>query len=194
LTVTHDDEELLPEPRRGHLALVAASIVAVVVVLLVVVLAQSEPAGDRLTDSPLVGEVAPAFTGRTLDGGTFDLDRQQGRWVVVNFFATWCAPCVQEHPELVSFARRHAEPGDAVVVSVAYDDDEQQLRRFFDEHGGEWPVVIEDPGSIALDYGVAGVPESYVIDPFGFVRAKVTGGVTSTGLDRLLDDLAGRGS
>lgn len=182
-------------PRRSHLAAFSALAVTVVIGVLVWVLATSEPAQNRITKSPLVGEVAPIIAGATLDGSMFDLDEYQGRWVVVNFFATWCAPCVSEHPELVSFSRRHAQAGDAVVVSVAYDDEPDNLRAFFERNGGDWPVVIGDAdrpvSRIVLEYGVSGVPESYLVDPLGFVAFKITGGVTSTGLDQILDRAAG---
>ncbi|CAN5155119.1 hypothetical protein BH18ACT4_BH18ACT4_06480 [soil metagenome] len=187
------DDDVTPA-RRGHLALWAAASVGVVLVALVGVLATREPAQNRLASSPLIDEVAPLIEGDTIAGDDFDLDRLQGRWVVVNFFATWCAPCRQEHPELVSFQRRHDQAGDAQVVSVVYGDDSEAVRAFFDENGGDWPVVVGDEGRSALDYGVSGVPESYLVDPSGFVRAKITGGVTSTGLDRILADLQGRGA
>ncbi|MBN2624113.1 MAG: TlpA family protein disulfide reductase, partial [Acidimicrobiales bacterium] len=88
-------------PGRGRVGLAVSVVVAVLVVAFVVVLATREPATERRAKSPLIGKVAPALVGETLDGGTFDIDDHQGRWVVVNFFATWCQPCVEEHPELV---------------------------------------------------------------------------------------------
>ncbi|MGH9244290.1 MAG: TlpA family protein disulfide reductase [Acidimicrobiales bacterium] len=180
------------QPRRRHTALAIALGLGVVVAVLMVVLATREPGRNTFADSPLLGNVAPPLRGPTLDGGEFDLDDQRGRWVVVNFFATWCVPCRQEHPELVSFARRHAQVGDASVVTAIYDDDPEAVREFFDRHGGDWPIVSGDTGQIALEWGVAGVPESYLVDPLGFVRYKVIGGVTATGLDRALEQLQGR--
>jgi cytochrome c biogenesis protein CcmG/thiol:disulfide interchange protein DsbE len=173
-------------PRRRHTALIVSVAVAVVVVALVVVLATREPGRNTFVDSPLLGEAAPALAGETIDGGEYDLDARQGRYVIVNFFATWCAPCRQEHPELVSFAARHAQAGDAEVVSVVYGDDTDAVREFFERNGGDWPVVAGNTGSIALDWGVAGVPESYIIDRFGIVQYKIIGGVTSSGLDAAL--------
>ncbi|MGH9186691.1 MAG: TlpA family protein disulfide reductase [Acidimicrobiales bacterium] len=187
-----DDVEVAT-PRRSRVALVAAVAVAVLLAVLIWILFGSDPAQDRATQSPLNGRLAPVILGTTLDGSAFDLDDHQGRWVVVNFFATWCAPCRAEHPELVSFARRHAQAGDAVVVSVAYDDSTDELSAWFEDNGGDWPVVVGDAehpvANVALDYGVAGVPESYLVDPSGIVRCKITGGVTSTGLDRFIDAL-----
>jgi cytochrome c biogenesis protein CcmG/thiol:disulfide interchange protein DsbE len=178
-------------PRRGRTALAAAVVIAIVVGLFVVVLATREPSTDRKVDSPLIGLPAPGISGGTLQDRTFDLDRSRGRWVLVNFFATWCVPCRNEHPELVAFQREHAQAGDADVVSVIYDDEPGAAAAFFDEAGGAWPVVLDPDGRLALDYGVAQVPESYLIAPDGTVVAKVIGGVTATGLDKLLADLSG---
>jgi len=160
-------------------------VVAVLVAAFVMVLATREPATDRQAESDLIGKVAPELTGQTLDGGSFDIDNHLGRWVVVNFFATWCRPCVVEHPELDSFQRQHAELGDAVVVSVLYDDDADKAKEFFEKRGGDWPVVLDDSG-IAAYYGVTAVPETYLVAPSGRVVTKLTGGVTQGGMEDII--------
>ena len=181
-------------PRRRGMVLGVAVAVAVVTVALVAVLATREPAQDRSGDSPLVGELAPPLAGDMIApadavGTAFDLDRLRGQWVVVNFFATWCVPCVVEHPELVEFSRRHAEVRDASVVSVVFDDDTGDVAAFFEENGGAWPVI--DGETAILDWAVAAVPESYLVSPDGVVAAKVTGGVTADALDDLIARFSG---
>lgn len=137
--------------------------------------------------NPRTGEAAPVIRSVTLDGEPFDLDDQLGRWVVVNFFATWCPPCVAEHPELIEFARRHEATGEASVVSVAFDEPNEVVAEFFAAEGGDWPVVTDVDGRIAVDYGVLSVPESFLVSPNGFVVWAGTGGVTADGLDSLID-------
>jgi cytochrome c biogenesis protein CcmG/thiol:disulfide interchange protein DsbE len=182
------------QPQRRGVVLGAAIAVAVVIAALIAVLATRDPATDRTNDSPLIGHIAPAVVGDTIattDDAPphFDLDLQRGQWVVVNFFATWCVPCIREHPELIEFEERHAEAGDASVVSVVFDDEASDVVDFFREHGGDWPVV--DGEAVILDWAVAAVPESFIVDPDGRVAARVTGGVSADGLDALIERLQG---
>jgi cytochrome c biogenesis protein CcmG, thiol:disulfide interchange protein DsbE len=170
--------------RRPRVGLIVSGVVAVLLIGFVAILATREPATERRASSPLIGKVTPELSGETLDGGTFDIDDQRGRWVVVNFFATWCRPCVEEHPELVRFDEAHSAAGDATVVSVVYDPaDLDAVDDFFAEQGGDWPVVT-DGRLAAVDYGVVKVPESYLVAPSGIVVQKYTGGVTQQMIER----------
>ncbi|NLD75336.1 MAG: redoxin family protein [Acidimicrobiales bacterium] len=164
----------------------AAIAVGVVVALLVVLLATREPAADRKSTSQLIGQQAPAIGGEPLLGDPFDIGATD-RWVVVNFFASWCVPCVEEHPELVAFSEEHAETGDARVVSVVYSDKEEDVLDFFGRFGGDWTVFDSDQGRTALDWGVARVPESYLVAPTGVVVAWFVSGVTQTELNAVID-------
>ena len=172
--------------RRPPVAPLVALAVALVVGALVAVFARSQPASERQAHSPLVGGPAPLLQGQTTDGGSFDLASRRGRWVVVNFMASWCAPCREEQPELARFAARHAATGDAEVVAVVVDDDPGAVDRFFAEYGGDWPRVLDPEGSAYVDFGVIRVPETFVVDPDGIVRAKVVGGVSAERLDAML--------
>jgi cytochrome c biogenesis protein CcmG/thiol:disulfide interchange protein DsbE len=159
--------------------------VGVALIAFVVVLATRPSADARGVSSALVGKPVPRVSGTTLSGETFDIDQYRGRWVVVNFFASWCVPCQVEHPELVEFTDRHRVDGRVQVVSVAFQDDPAVIRRFFAERGGDWPVVVGDTGPTALAFGVTGVPESYVVSPDGIVVAKFLG-VTADQLDSVM--------
>ena len=168
-----------------HFAPYVAIAVAVVLALFVVLLATSDD--EQNNSSPLIDKAAPAIAGTGFRGDSFDIDAQRGKWVVVNFFSTTCVPCIQEHPELVKFSE---ERDDASVVSVTFEDKPDAVQSFFEQHGGEWPVLLENTGSIAVAYGVVAVPESYLVDPFGIVRAKMIGGVEADELGELIDGLS----
>lgn len=179
--------EARPAPRR--VAAWVALPVAVAAVLLTVLIVTRDPAAERRAASPLVGGLAPSIVGTATDGQPFDLDDLRGRWVVVNFFSTFCVPCIAEHPELVAFSRSHAAAGDAALVSVVFDDTAANVEAFFEENGGDWPVIADDSGRVAVAYGVTGVPESYMVAPSGLVVWKYLGGVTAAGLDSVIAQL-----
>lgn len=164
--------------------------VAVPVVLLVAVLATRPSAQSVSARSPLLGKPAPAIEATSIDDKTVRLADYRGRWVVLNYFATWCVPCRLEHDDLVRFQQAHEPPrtmpSDATVLAVIYDDSTQAVREFRQKEGGTWPMLTDPKGRIALNYGVAGVPESYLIDPSGVVVSKVVGGVRYEDLEKLL--------
>jgi cytochrome c biogenesis protein CcmG/thiol:disulfide interchange protein DsbE len=163
----------------------AAVVVGVVLVLFIALLATRKSAEERVGFNPLLNKAMPRVTGTTMDGTTIDLDRYRGRWVVVNFFAAWCIPCREEHPELIKFAEEHDAKGDAVVVSIAFNDQPSAVQFFFAQNGGTWPVIVRDDGRAAIDFGVTGVPESFVVAPNQLVVDHFNG-VTQAELDAVI--------
>jgi cytochrome c biogenesis protein CcmG, thiol:disulfide interchange protein DsbE len=125
-------------------------------------------------DSPLVGRPAPAFALREAGaGGSIDLAQYRGKPVIINFWATWCVPCFQEHPVLVSSARML---GDRVVfLGVVFDDKEPTILQFLREHGQSYPTLMDSEGKTAIAYGVGGVPETFFVNPAGTIVAKYAG-------------------
>lgn len=177
-----------PRSRR-RTALGVATALGIVMALFVVVLATRKSAQDKQADSPLLGHPAPSLAGTALDGTPVRLDSYRGRWVLVNFFASWCVTCVQEHPQLLAFGQRHQAAGDAVIVGVTFDDTPGAARSYMARYGGDWPILVDPNGQVGLDYGVRAPPESFLIDPNGYVVSKIIGGVVdrgSHGLEALL--------
>jgi cytochrome c biogenesis protein CcmG/thiol:disulfide interchange protein DsbE len=168
---------------------IIAGIVGVAAFALVVLFVVSPRVDQKGDSSPLVGNVAPALVGTTANGDEFDIDDHRGRWVLVNFFATWCPPCVQEHPELVELSER--TDGQLQVVSVAYNDEDEKVIEFFETRGGTWPVLLGGANGASLDYGVKKLPESFLVDPSGTVVAKLNGAVTVEQIDQLIADRTG---
>ena len=109
--------------------------------------------------------------------------------MVVNFFASWCVPCIAEHPELVSFSEAHRRSRDASVVSVASGDAPTAARQFFEKRGGDWPVLVKDTDPFTVAYGVIKVPETFIVAPNGLIVAKFSGAVTAKGLDNVIQQL-----
>jgi cytochrome c biogenesis protein CcmG, thiol:disulfide interchange protein DsbE len=138
--------------------------------------------------SPLVGRPMPSFGGETLDGGVVSSADLAGKAVLVNFWASWCTPCIEEHPLLLDAADRFA--GELVVVGVLYNDDPASARDFLARWGdGAGPDLIDADGRVAVDFGVTGPPESFLVDAAGIVRARHIGPLTAEVMDEQLSAL-----
>jgi len=141
------------------------------VVPLLVVLYLNLGRDPHLIRSPLVGKPAPPFELRPAGGGEpVTLASLRGRPVVVNFWATWCMPCLQEHPALQAAARRFAP--DVAFLGVVYEDDERGVIGFLARAPSAYPTLMDPETRTAIAYGVQGVPETYFIDREGVIVAK----------------------
>ncbi len=156
------------------------------VLLGIIVLFAFGRAEDGIEVSPAVGRVVPDIEGISLAGEPFDIDALRGQWVVVNLFATWCVPCQVEHPELVAFDEEHSALGDASLVSVVFADDDDAVRAFFEERGGDWPVLGQEYSPVIVAFGATAVPETFLVAPSGIVVERILGGVTNAQLNSLI--------
>lgn len=176
----------------GRLAPFVALGIAVALIGLVVLFVGADPDAPR-TDgrSPLLGRPAPEAVGELDDGTPFDLSRRKGSWVVLNFFQSSCIPCIAEHPELVEFVDQQRGLGNdgAEFYSVVTGDTRENVEEFFEREGGDWPVIYSDGDQITVAFGVAQVPETWIIDPQGVVQLRIQGEVTSGGLSVTLQQL-----
>jgi cytochrome c biogenesis protein CcmG/thiol:disulfide interchange protein DsbE len=124
-----------------------------------------------------VGTVAPALRLPALDGGTLELARYRGRPVLINFWATWCAPCVREFPLLRRSLEEH-RAGGLVVLGVLVNDSPGKARAFVREHGGAWPVGVDRGGRAVGAYKLVGLPESVFVRRDGTLSSRVLGELT----------------
>jgi cytochrome c biogenesis protein CcmG, thiol:disulfide interchange protein DsbE len=130
-----------------------------------------------------LGEVAPSTPLPRLEGGGNEsLTDYRGRWVLVNFWASWCVPCRQEAPELEEFQRRHAGPR-FTVLGIASRDLSDDSREFVRRYGLTYPQLRDGDGDTAHEFGTTGVPENFLIDPAGKVRLLARGPVNAEYLD-----------
>jgi len=178
--------------RRRRTVLWAAVGIGVLTAVLIAVIASAQPSSQVTAKSPLLGNNAPSISGPGLGGGHYSLAEFRNEWVLVNFMATWCAPCQQEMPQLMMFAKQHAASGDATVLTVVYDPTNvAQLKDFLKARGAHWPAV-DDPAA-SVSYGVTGLPSSFLIAPDGIVYAYVPGEVKAAQLDSWLQQGAAKG-
>ncbi len=165
--------------------------VLVVVAVLVAVLATRPSAAEQVAPSPLLGKPAPALSGRTLSGGReVRLGSYRHRWVLVNFFASWCTVCQAETPQIERFYYSHPDGKRPMVIGVLYGDSVRDGILFDRNEGATWPAISDPGGTIASNWGVGILPRSYLIAPDGRVVAAILGGITASQLDRLLESKA----
>jgi len=141
-------------------------------------------------DSPLVGKPAPPFALKAVNTGeTIDLESLRGKPVIVNFWATWCVPCYEEHPTLVANARQLP---DVQFVGVVFNDTEDKINRFLAERGSAYPTLLDANGKTAIAYGVGGVPETFILDASGTIVAKHDGPISAEQLQSYLAEVLPR--
>jgi cytochrome c biogenesis protein CcmG/thiol:disulfide interchange protein DsbE len=128
--------------------------------------------------SPLIGKAAPSFSARQIeaDARTFQSSQMLGKVWLLNVWASWCAPCRAEHPVLLDLARS----GGVSIVGLNYNDQRADSQRWLKEFGNPYQAsAFDGDGRIGMEYGVYGVPETFVIDQHGVVRFKHVGPVTA---------------
>ena len=155
--------------------------------------ADGTDAGDpAATDAVEAEPEYPELEATTLDGAAWDLAAHRGRWVVVNFWATWCTPCLKEMPELSALdaMREHVE-----VIGLAYEDIEAaELKAFLEKRPVVYPVAIVDVYEPPADFATPrGLPMTYLIAPDGRVAKKFLGPVTAAELEGAIAE-AGKGT
>jgi cytochrome c biogenesis protein CcmG, thiol:disulfide interchange protein DsbE len=131
----------------------------------------------REVPSPLIGKPAPAFALTRLDDANVTIKRDDllGKVWILNVWASWCAPCRDEHPALVDFARRKPVP----VIGLNYKDQRRAGSDWLRQLGNPYDATLFDSdGRVGIDFGVYGVPETFVMDKAGIVRFKHTGVLT----------------
>lgn len=135
--------------------------------------------------SPLLGRPLPAFAATTLDGTPISSADLAGRPAIINVWASWCAPCVEEHPLLLDLAASHGS--ELRIVGITYQDATDASADFLVRHGdGGWPNAVDADGRIAVDLGVTGPPETFFVDASGIVRYRHVGPLTRSVLDEQL--------
>jgi len=131
--------------------------------------------------SPLVGKTAPEFALREVDSQAI-IGLQDGRPTVVNFFATWCRPCIAEHHILAAGAKRWGDR--SRFLGVVYEDTDANIRKFLKRSGKAYPTLVDEGGRTAIAYGVYGVPETFFVSPSGSITHKHAGPISLAKLNR----------
>lgn len=173
--MSHPELDTAPPPRRSLLVFLPLILFLGLAALFLIRLYAGD--ASRLP-SALIGKPAPAFDLAAVPGldrpGLASADLKSGQVTLVNFFASWCLPCRQEQPALMALAKEGQR-----LVGIAYKDQPPNTRRFLEEDGNPYAAIGADPdGRTGIDFGVYGVPETYVVKGDGTIAHKVVGPLT----------------
>jgi thiol-disulfide isomerase/thioredoxin len=176
---------------RKKIAGIAVGIVLLVVAGVLLVNQDGRSASNLENVGTSVGDVAPDFTGETLDGKLVTLSELRGKVVLLNVFASWCAPCLLETPHLVEAAGAYGD--ELVIVGLNLQESDETVANYRDEFGVPYPLVMDPEGEIIDIYTPIGLPTSWFIDPQGTVSYVHTGPMTIDQLDDAFAEAQGGG-
>lgn len=127
------------------------------------------------------------FELQGIDGKTYRLSDYRGKWVLVNYWATWCPPCLEELPELEIFHNNHKDT-DAVVLGVNSENiSQEELKKFTDDQFLSFPILLSKPSASSPLGPLPGLPTSYMVSPEGVVVAQQIGGITAAALEAYIE-------
>jgi cytochrome c biogenesis protein CcmG/thiol:disulfide interchange protein DsbE len=140
---------------------------------------------------PQIGDLAPNFVLTDLNGRAVSLADLRGRPVIVNFWASWCGPCVDEFPLLVDAAAAHQGSGLA-VVGIVFRDRSEAAGEFMARMGAPWPAAMDPGDAVATRFGIIGPPDTFFIDRNGVIVGRQIGQLSASDLEQGLAQILGK--
>lgn len=180
-TAALDTPDAPPKPRAG------VGKAGIVVLLIIVVIGAVFAFGliRQQAGQPTSG-AAPTFSLQTFDGKPISLSDLRGQVVVINFWASWCAPCQTEAPELQAAWEQYKDRN-VVFLGIAYTDTEREARKFLEKHSITYINGLDFKTAISEEYAIQGVPETFIVDRQGNISAFVPAPLTQSQLSQLID-------
>jgi cytochrome c biogenesis protein CcmG/thiol:disulfide interchange protein DsbE len=180
--------ETSPEVSARSARLIALLVgLAMLALLALMVWGIGKRAAGTVGEAPVTVRPAPSFALTLLDGKPFDLASSQGKPIMINFWASWCIPCEDEAAVLEQASRQYRDR--VTFVGVNVQDTDPNARDFLRRFGVTYPIGRDLSGAIAVEYGMSGVPETYLIDRNGQLVRKWQGPLDEARLRAFLDEL-----
>jgi thiol-disulfide isomerase/thioredoxin len=165
--------------RRKRRWIIAVAAVSSILVIALVVLTRLPAANDEMVP-------APDFTLASLDGENITLSDLRGRYVLINFWATWCAPCLAEMTALQALADEHGDS--LVILGINQREDLSAIEPFLQQLGVSFPILLNPDDATLINYQVMGLPRSALVDPQGYIIYRAFGEVDIPAVASLLSE------
>lgn len=166
-------------------------ILFIAVIAITLFLNMSEPSFSS-DERPAVGFKAPGFSLEALASNeTYGLENQS-KPIVINFWASWCGPCREEAPDLVSLYEEYKDDIEIYAVNMTTSDSLKEIQRFVDQYGFTFPILLDQEGDVGRAYQVIGIPTTFFVDENGHIVHKIPGFATYHDLEVGFRRLAGR--
>lgn len=147
---------------------------AILLIVTITLIAGCGPRDEQPLVKAVKGQPSPNFTLTDIKGKNWQLSDQHGKVVFINFWATWCPPCIQELPSMEALSKRMSNTS-FQMLTIMYNDRPELGQSMVNKSGYTFPVLIDSDSSVAKEYGLTGVPETYIVDRQGILREKFIG-------------------
>lgn len=141
------------------------------------------------SESPELGKRLPDFTLKNLDGQDLSLSQVEDKIIIVNFWATWCKWCKEEMPDIQKIKE---ENDDVLVLAVNVEEPKDQVKKYIEDGGYDFEVLLDEDGAVSAQYLVTGLPASYFVDKEGKFVGRVPSAISYEQIDEILKDIRGQ--
>ncbi|MGG0938631.1 TlpA disulfide reductase family protein [Brevibacillus centrosporus] len=164
-------------------------VVLIIIVLAVLAFYNNQSKKGTLDQIPKVGFSAPNFSLTALDKQTYGIAGERDKPVIINFWASWCGPCRQEAPDLKAVYEKYQDKLDFYAINMTSNDDLESAKLFVKEFAFQFPILLDEKGTISDQYQVISIPTTYFIDRNGIIKHKIIGATDRGSFEQYVKEL-----
>ncbi|WP_419879588.1 TlpA family protein disulfide reductase [Brevibacillus centrosporus] len=164
-------------------------VVLIIIVLAVLAFYNNQSKKGTLDQIPKVGFSAPNFSLTALDKQTYGIAGERDKPLIINFWASWCGPCRQEAPDLKAVNEKYQDKLDFYAINMTSNDDLESAKLFVKEFAFQFPILLDEKGTVSDQYQVISIPTTYFIDRDGIIKHKIIGATDRGSFEQYVKEL-----